>query len=95
MYSITSQFYYEIAQRLCDAIDGESYFSGSVSFVYEDVECRLTLSVIVHRDRVSTSETECNQILNLVPVWWEFHTYDQGVEMVNDFSFTDLKMQII
>ena len=95
MYSITSQFYSEIAQRLCDVIDGESYFSGSVSFVYMDVEWRLTLSVIVHRDGVSSSDQECSQIVNLVPVWWEFHTYEQGVEFINDFSFRELKMQII
>jgi len=95
MYSITSQFYYEVAQRLCDAIDGESYFSGSVTFLYMNIECRLTLSVIVHRDRVSTSEDELNQILNLVPVWWEFHTYDQSVEIVNDFSFNELKTYLV
>ena len=28
---------------------------------------------------------------DMLPVWWEFHTYLGGEEVLNDFSFGDLR----
>ena len=81
IYSVSTELYLEVAARLAEAIGGGSYFSGSLSFAFGDTECRLTASVIVYRDVIA----------DLVPVWWEFHTAGDGGEVLNDFSFSDLR----
>lgn len=82
---ITSALYQEAANYLAEAIGEEEYFSGKVEFNSENVECRLTISVIVYRNRVS------GEINDLVPVWWEFDTLVDGEERLNDFSFRYLR----
>lgn len=51
MYTVSSELYRETAARLCDALDGESYYSGSLEFVFDGMECRLVVSVIAYRRR--------------------------------------------
>ncbi|MEG0807918.1 MAG: hypothetical protein RR410_06150 [Alistipes sp.] len=94
-YSILPALYQQTAARLCDAIDGQDYFSGTVSFLFEDVECRLTTSVIVYRQLVSQPEGIFEPITNLIPVWWEFHTCDAEGEQLNDFDFSELKSYVV
>ena len=90
MYSVSTELYLDAAARLRDAIGDGSYFSGTLNFVYGEVECRLTASVIVYRERVRYPEGDRDEISDLVPVWWEFHTSDAGGEFLNDFSFSEL-----
>ncbi|WP_295935555.1 hypothetical protein [uncultured Alistipes sp.] len=91
MYTVLPELYLEVATRLSDAIDGGSYYSGSLVFSYGDLQCRLTTSVIVYRTRLSLPEGDADAISELVPVWWEFHTTGVGGEMLNDFEFSRLK----
>lgn len=91
IYSVSSELYLEAASRLLEAIGAGSYFSGSLTFPFGDVECRLTASVIVYRQCESLPEGDREAIADLVPVWWEFHTTDVSGEMPNDFSFSGLK----
>lgn len=90
-YSVSSALYREAAARLADAIDGGSYFSGSVRFDFDGMSCCLRASVIVYRRRESLPEGEFRPIADLVPVWWEFHTVGEAGEVLNDFSFSELK----
>lgn len=91
MYSVSPELYREAATRLMDAIDSQNYFSGTVAFRFEQTDCRLTTSVLVYRNRIARPEGVGLAITDLVPVWWEFHTtYDEG-EVLNDFSFAELK----
>ena len=91
MYSVSTELYLDAAARLRDAIGDGSYFSGTLNFVYGEVECRLTASVIVYRERVRYPEGDRDEISDLVPVWWEFHTADEAGEFLNDFSFSELR----
>lgn len=91
MYSVSTELYEEVASRLRDAIGGGSYFSGSLTFEWEGIECRLTASVIVYRRRVSYPEGDRDELTDLVPVWWEFHTTGPEGEFPNDFSFSELR----
>lgn len=96
MYQITPKLYNDVAQRLCDAIDGENYYSGSITFSTDEIDYRLTLSVIIYRNCDSYLDAdELNSIADLVPVWWEFHSYDTTGEIINDFCFKELKAYII
>ena len=91
LYSVSPDLYRETAGRLAEAIGSEGYFSGSLSFPFDGLDCRLTASVIVYRGRVSYPESETNAIRDLVPVWWEFHTVGEEGERLNDFSFSELR----
>ena len=91
IYSVSTELYLEVAARLAEAIGGGSYFSGSLSFAFGDTECRLTASVIVYRRVERPPEGDRGVIADLVPVWWEFHTAGDGGEVLNDFSFSELR----
>ena len=91
MYSVSPELYLEVASRLAEAIGGGSYFSGSLVFPFGDLECRLTVSVIVYRRSERFPEGNREAIADLVPVWWEFHTTGDEGELLNDFSFSCLK----
>lgn len=95
MYSISPELYREAAQRLCDAIDGGNYFSGTLAFLSGIAECRLTCTVIVYRQSQGLPEGGGAMICDLIPVWWEFHTVVEGEEVINDFSFGDLKQWVV
>lgn len=94
IYSVSTELYEEVAARLAEAIGGGSYFSGSLEFEWDGMECRLTASVIVYRERRCFPEGDREEISDLVPVWWEFHTSGTGGEMLNDFSFSELRARI-
>lgn len=91
IYSVSTELYLEVAARLAEAIGGGSYFSGSLTFPFGDMECRLTASLIVYRRRERLPEGDRDAIADLVPVWWEFHTTGDGGEVLNDFSFACLR----
>lgn len=94
IYSVSSELYLEAAARLTEHIGGSNYFSGTFSFPFDGSECRFTGSVIVYRRCESLPEGACERITDLVPVWWEFHTFSDGVEVLNDFSFNQLRASL-
>ncbi|MEG2061929.1 MAG: hypothetical protein RRY33_08755 [Alistipes sp.] len=91
---ISDSMYSKMFNLLCDAIDGQDYYSGTVSFLFEDVECRLTLSVIVYRQLMTELEGTFDPITNMIQVGAEFHTYKDNEEVPNDFQFSELRSYI-
>lgn len=94
-FSVSPELYREAASRLSDGIGGSDYFSGSVAFIFEAVDCRLTASVIVYRHTEAAPEGISRPITELVPVWWEFHTVTSEGEVLNDFSFGTMKSYLV
>lgn len=95
MYIVSPELYRETAARLCDALDGEAYYSGSLEFPFDGMECRLVASVIVYRRREVAPEGRTEPISDLVPVWWEFHTVGDEGECLNDFSFAEMTRYLL
>ena len=91
MYCVSSELYDEVAARLCDAIGSGAYFSGTIEFPHADVACRLTASLLFYRRREVWPEGERSCITDVIPVRWEFHTVMPEGEVLNDFSFSELK----
>ena len=92
IYSVSDALYDELLARLADACAGTDYFSGSLAFAFEGVDCRLTASLIVVRRSDGRPERACRAIADWIPVWWEFHTCPAGGgELLNDFSFDELR----
>ena len=90
MYTISHQLYLEVAERLWGAIGSKGYYSGSVIFTHDDVECRLTCTLFVERHSYAESEGRLGEISRIIPVWWEFHTTVGSEELLNDFSLKEL-----
>ena len=94
MYKISSTIYEKAAQKLCDQVGSNGYFSGTITFTHEEVECRMVVSLIIYHKRVEMPEGTLESIEDLVPVWWEFHTEINGEELLNDFDFATIKEYI-
>lgn len=90
-FRIPDWLYAETLDRLRDEIDGQDYFSGSIDFRTGCLDCTLTADVIVYRELVSYPEGTADEIRDLVPVWWEFHTLRDGEEVLNDFRFSEMR----
>lgn len=91
VYNISPALYNEVAEHLTECVGRNGYFSGSPEFSSNGVECRLVLSAVVYRRRESMPEGEREVISDMVPVWWEFHTVTDEGEVMNDFSFGELR----
>lgn len=91
MIEITCEIYEAVADRLRAGIGRASYFNGKVEFENEEFYSTLTLTAIVYRRAESLPEGEFSRIADLVPVWWEFSTVQECGEVLNDFSFAELK----
>ncbi len=96
MYLVSSAIYSEVAQRLREDIDNDSFYSGVVEFSLSqsddsDIECRLVCSLIIYYSTSSPPEGDVRLISNIVPVWVEFHTIINSEEKINDFDIEELK----
>ncbi len=94
MYTISKELYDEVRNRIEEAIGAQGYFSGCIEGETAETAWRLTLSAIVYRERVSLPEGPRERIADLVPVWWEFHTTGPEGEVLNDFSFGEVREAI-
>lgn len=88
---IPDWLYTETLDRLCEAIDGRDYFSSTIDFRTGCLDCCLKTAVIVYREQTSYPEGTVDEICDLVPIWWEFHTLKDGEEVLNDFQFFEMK----
>ena len=61
---------------------------------YGDVFCRMTLSAVIYRQSQPDEGCSICAITDIIPVWWEFHTFIDGDEVLNDFSFNELREYI-
>lgn len=94
MYKVSPEFYVALVEKLLEQIDLKEYYSGVLEFEFEDVNCRMVLSAVVYRKGVVYAERPSLGVRDVVPVWWELHTYIEGEECLNDFSFNELREYI-
>lgn len=86
MKKLSSNEYAHISQKVLEAIGDEIFYSGSIASYIGNEEYRFTASIIVYRQ----GESE----INLIPVWWELHWYQDGKEVLTDFTFEKLNSQL-
>jgi len=95
MFQVTSSLYRELADRLADAIGAKNYFSGTVRCEAGAFGCRLTVTLIIYRAEDALPEGSVSRVVDLVPVWWEFHVDAIDGERNSDFSFRELKTYLV
>lgn len=94
MYDISDQLYLDVADRLLARFGHDDYFTGTLSFEYEGVMCRMLCSVIIFRRLERCERGEVSLVHDAIPVWWEFHTITDQGEVLNDFSFNVLRQYL-
>lgn len=85
-----SDDYAVVAEQLAGEIEGKPFLSATITTLHPNFEAELILTLIIYRTREG-------EVSDVVPVWWEMHTYDleSGEELPNDFSFGNLREVLI
>ena len=83
MVNIDKQIYNEIATLLLEKIEESNFFNGTIEYNGEDFYSELTCTLIICRDND-------NNIVSVLPVWWEYHLYTCDGEQLTDFDWNEL-----
>ena len=89
--SITSAQYYRVAEKIIEQTMGRNYFSGVLEFDLEEYSVRMVTTLMVYYRKELLPQGEVTLISDIIPVWWEYHTFLDGEEKLNDFSFNELR----
>lgn len=99
MIEIRPTDYAYVAANLAAAIEGKEFFSGTICTEHDDFYSTLIATLIIYHNHPHSDShlpPEAPRVVDIVAVWWEFHTYDsEGEEILNDFSFADVKPLLI
>ena len=91
MYDVLPELYQEVATKIIEQVGRRGYYSGTLDFEWDGVECHMVLSAVVYRRTEQFPEGARSLVADMVPVWWEFHTFIDGEEVLNNFSFNELR----
>lgn len=91
MYDVSVQLYQQLYRLLSAEIGERGYYSGVLEFSFGEVDCSLHLSAVIYRKRDNFCEGGQSYISDIIPVWWEFHTNTSEGEVLNNFSFNELR----
>ena len=95
MYDVLPELYREVAARIIEQVGRRGYYNGSFDMEWEDVLCHVVLSAVVYRhEEQYPGGRMASLISDIVPVWWEFHTFIDGQEVINNFSFNEMREYI-
>lgn len=94
MININDNNYTAIAEKLLAAIGEGEYYNGTVDYDNGSFTAALRTTLIIYREPLldpADPSRAATRITDIVPVWWEFHTYGESGEAPNDFSWGELK----
>ena len=89
MLIITDDIYRALALQLIQAIEQKYYFSGSIEYDTQEMYSTLVTSVIIDKKSIVFPEGSHDVIVDVVPVWWEFKTFQRDGEVHNSFSWRE------
>lgn len=92
---IEPHIYAAIAQEMLDKIGDRNCISTSIEVEDGDLYFRFTLSALIYHQTVRAPEGTFEVISNVVPVWWELHSFLGEEEVLNDATFDELKGYLI
>lgn len=93
MITITDNDYRNIARSLIGKIAGSDFFNGTVEYDTLQFSSHLSTTLIIYREQATDRAERPGAyppITDIVPVWWEYHLFDQGGEQLTDFSWRQL-----
>lgn len=91
LYNLTLKDYETIIDDISSLINFKnSYFTKSFDGIIGDnIKYTFNISCLAYKDD--------EKVTDIVPIWWEFHTYDDVIydEFMNDFNFNFFKKMLI
>ena len=96
MIHIDDAIYKAIAKLIIEEIGGRNYVSNlSIEVEHNNTTYLFTISAYIYRCHIMAPDGEWDEIQDIVPVWWELHTYSaDGDEVINDGDFKKVKEYI-
>lgn len=95
MRQITRHLYAQVAQALRSKIGSADYFNDHVDVRDGDRTAVLILTAIIYRREDGAPDGTRRPIADIVPIWWEFHTWGLAGPELNDFDFGELKRFLV
>ena len=92
---IEDRIYEALAQEFREKIGARDYIKTTVEVKEGDRFFRLTLTAILYRRTECRPEGTVDVVSDVVPMWWELHSFIDEEEVLNDASFVCLKLHII
>lgn len=90
MMTIPDDVYRELAElmRIECEYSGRDYVQLTFEVERDERFYALTLSAFCYFETITAPDNIWRNLTDIVPVWWECHTYDAvGEERLNDFNF--------
>lgn len=93
---IEDRIYKALAVELREIIEVQNQCSTMIELPDGEMTYRLTLAAFIYRENVSAPDGIWNDVKDIVPIWWELHTYvgPDMIERQNDATFDKLKKYI-
>ena len=97
---LTAYDYEQIAEAVADKIFDSSFFSGTIRTDIDGMDTELVATLVIYRHKPQEDDFGHRQLIgdiyDIVPVWWEFNTYDEvGNQVPNDFQFSSLRPEVL
>ncbi|MFI3331906.1 MAG: hypothetical protein SNI51_00135 [Rikenellaceae bacterium] len=91
MLTINPTLYERLAELLVEEIDGRSYYSDIILFEDSEADYTFSATLMVYYSMQHAIDGSVAEISNILPIWWEFHSFTEDGERLNDFDFNLLK----
>lgn len=94
MVAVTDSDYAVIAAKLLGSIGSADYYNGTVEHEFGEYNTVLRTTLIIYREPLldpADASRSATRITDIVPVWWEFHLYGPGGELLTDFCWHTLR----
>ena len=94
---IGERIYKALAEQLREIIEVQDQCSTTIELPDGEITCRFTFTAFIYCENVSAPDGIWSEVKDVVPVWWELHTYvgPDMVERLHDATFDKLKTFLI
>lgn len=91
---VEPEIYEQLVYELIERIESREYFKDVTFGIEKDgVIYEMTTTGIVYREKYSAPDYEGSYVSDIVPVWWELHTFkgEEMIECLNDATFDKIR----
>lgn len=93
---VSNEVYLALSDELIEQIGRDEYFKTTIEIEKDGIMYELEASGMVYRKEVRCPEWTGEVISDVIPTWWELHTFDkEGNEIRNDGEFNKIREYII
>lgn len=96
MFEISDAHYCQFAENLLDSIGTAEFFNGTLHLETTEYTAQLRVTLLIYRTpRRDPASHSAEDIVDIVPVWWEHHLQTADGEQLSDFDWREFKKYLI